>query len=402
MQHWWLPESGAGVRTLISDDVVWLAHAVAHYAEVTGDEALLDEQVPFIKGEALADGQHDSFYKPEITTDLASIYEHAARGLDLAIARTGENGLPLILGGDWNDGMNRVGIEGKGTSTWLGWILAGTLDTFLAHARSRNDADRVNRWQTHLESLRNALETAGWDGAHYRRGTFDDGTPLGSDESDECRIDSIAQSWSVLSGQGQKDRQTIAMDAVMTRLVDREKGVIRLFTPPFENTSHDPGYIKAYPPGVRENGGQYTHAATWVVLALAELGRGDDAYACFSLLNPVNHALNPAEAEIYRTEPYVVAADVYGEGALARRGGWTWYTGSAGWLYRAAVEGILGVTRKGDRIHVRPALPSAWDRADVDLTLDGKTRRIALIRKGGAIEVSVDGTVIETESGFAL
>ncbi len=403
VQHWWLPQTGAGVRTLISDDVVWLAHAVDHYCTATGDMSLLDEQVPFITGEALQPGQHDSFYRPEISGETGSVYEHAARGLDLAIQRTGENGLPLILGGDWNDGMNRVGIEGKGTSVWLGWLLAGTLESFLVHARNRGDQKRVALWEAHLPRLTAALEQAGWDGSHYRRGTFDDGTPLGSDQSEECRIDSIAQSWSVLSGKGDPERQQIAMNAVLERLVDEEKGLIRLFTPPFEKASHDPGYIKAYPPGVRENGGQYTHAATWVVLALAKLGRGDDAYRCFSMLNPVNHAKAPDAAETYRVEPYVVAADIYGEGMLARRGGWTWYTGSAGWLYRAAVEGILGISRRGDRLLVQPVLPSGWDRADVDVGIGGRTRRIAMIRKGGGIEVSVDGMVLENAAeGFAI
>ncbi len=403
VQHWWLPQTGAGVRTLISDDVVWLAHAVDRYVDVTGDVGLLDEQIAFLSGEALAEGQHDAFYRPETSQQTASIYEHAALGLDLAIRRTGENGLPLILGGDWNDGMNRVGIEGRGTSVWLGWLLAGTLDTFLAHARTRDDGVRIDRWQTHLEKLRGALEEAGWDGHYYRRGTFDDGTLLGSAVSEECRIDSIAQSWSVLSRQGQPDRQQAAMNAVMDQLVDRDAGMLRLFSPPFETTSHDPGYIKAYPPGVRENGGQYTHAATWVVLALAELGRGDDAHACFSLLNPVNHALTRTQADIYRVEPYVVAADVYGEGDLARRGGWTWYTGSAGWLYRAGVEGILGITKRKNRILLAPALPQDWDRVDVDMTVGGRMRRIAMIRKNGDIEVSVDGTVLDNpKEGFAL
>lgn len=403
LQHWWLPQTGAGVRTLISDDVVWLAHAADRYVTTTGDLSLLDEEVPFITGQALAEGQHDSFYRPDVSAETATVYEHAARGLDLAIQRTGENGLPLILGGDWNDGMSRVGEEGRGTSVWLGWLLAGTLDTFLVHARRRSDDTRMVLWEAHLQKLLAALESVGWDGGHYRRGTFDDGTPLGSDASEECRIDSIAQSWSVLSGKGDPVRSRMAMDAVLTRLVDRENGLIKLFTPPFEHASHDPGYIKAYPPGVRENGGQYTHASTWVVLALAMLKRNDDAYRCFSMLNPINHALTAQEADIYRVEPYVVAADVYSEGALARRGGWTWYTGSAGWLYRAAVEGILGIRRVGDRIVLDPALPSAWDRVDLELTVGGRTRRIAMIRRQDRIEVSVDGSVLEKPSdGFAV
>ena len=403
VQHWWLPETGAGVRTLISDDIVWLAYAADHYCSVTGDLSILEEQIAFLEGEPLADGEHDSFYRPEVTRDTATLYEHAARALDLAIERTGDNGLPLILGGDWNDGMNRVGIEGKGTSVWLGWLLAATLERFAARAGARGDDARASRWSAHLGTLRDALETAGWDGEHYRRGTFDDGALLGSSQSDECRIDAIAQAWSVLSGQAPAEHQHRAMDAVLEQLVDADANLIRLFTPPFQHTDHDPGYIKAYPPGVRENGGQYTHGATWVVLALAKLGRADDAYRCFEMLNPVNHALTRSAAEQYRVEPYVVAADVYGAGGLTGRGGWTWYTGSAGWLYRAAVEGILGIVREGDNIRLTPAMPSSWNQAEVDLDIDGKTHRIAMRRQDGKINLSVDGKDLpEGESRFAI
>ena len=393
--HWWLPNTGAGVRTLISDDVVWLGHATAHYCTVSGDRAILNEEIAFIEGAALEPGQHDSFFQPKPSETKASLYEHCARALDLAIKRTGENGLPLILGGDWNDGMNRVGIEGKGTSVWLGWFLATTLRSFLPIAQERGDQARAERWSGHLESLKQALETAGWDGGHYRRGTYDDGTPLGSDASEECRIDSIAQSWSVLSGEGDPARASQAMDAVMARLADEEHRIIRLFTPPLSGTEQDPGYIKAYPPGVRENGGQYTHAATWVVLALAKLKRSDDAWKAFQMLNPVTHALTRDEADLYRVEPYVVAADVYGEGALTGRGGWTWYTGSAAWLYRVAVEGILGLRREGDRLIVDPALPSDWTGFTARLTIGGATHAVTVTRENGEIVSRVDQTVIK-------
>jgi len=333
VQHWWLPNTGAGVRTHISDDVVWLAHAIDQYVAATGDKAFLDETLAFLKGPVLPQDQHDSFFQPNISSEEASLYEHAARALDLAIARTGVHGLPLILGGDWNDGMNRVGEKGEGESVWLGWFLAATLKTFLGHAEERGDQARITRWTTHLAVLRQALATAAWDGDYYRRGYFDDGTPLGSAQSDECRIDSIAQSWSVLSGEGEPEKSTKALDAALAHLVDEEAGIVRLFTPPFEKTKLDPGYIKAYPPGVRENGGQYTHAAIWLGMALAKAGRAADAWRCFELLNPINHARDTETAEQYRVEPYVVAADIYGGEAYAGRGGWTWYTGSAGWLY---------------------------------------------------------------------
>ncbi len=401
VQHWWLPESGAGVRTRISDDVVWLAHAAHEYIQVTGDESLLDEEIAFLDGPPLEATQHDAFFQPTTSGEVGSLYEHAARALDIAIERTGENGLPLILGGDWNDGMNRVGIGGRGTSVWLGWFLATTLKRFVGHAARRGDQVRVERWSEHLDKLQEALDGAGWDGSYYRRGYFDDGSALGSSESEECRIDSLSQSWSVLSGIGQQDRAQQAMDAVMAELVDADAGIIRLFTPPFSNTSRDPGYIKAYPPGVRENGGQYTHAATWVVMALAQLGRGDDAWRCFQMLNPINHSLDAQAAEGYRVEPYVVPADVYGAGSLTGRGGWTWYTGSAGWLYRAAVEGLLGIRREGQRLLVRPALPSHWNGFSAELVIDGTTYSVEVEKRDDGMVVSkVNGQPVSAEGAL--
>ncbi len=393
--HWWLPGNGSGVRTLISDDVVWLAHAVEHYCSVTGNTDILKEHIAFIEGPALEEGQHDSFFQPKISEMRADLYEHCVRALDLAIARKGENDLPLMLGGDWNDGMNRVGIEGRGTSVWLGWFLASALRAFLPFVRERGDEARAKTWEVHLEILKAALETAGWDGAYYRRGYYDNGTALGSAENDVCRIDSIAQSWSVLSGEGQPERSGQAMDAVMAELADPDHQIVRLFTPPLSDTEQDPGYIKGYPPGVRENGGQYTHAATWVVLALARLGRGDDAWKAFQMLNPVNHALDREAAEHYRVEPYVVAADIYGEGPLTGRGGWTWYTGSAAWLYRAAVEGILGVTVEGDRLIVRPVMPQGWNGFEAKLKIAGRVHAISVSRDENSGEpiVSINNTV---------
>ncbi len=402
VQHWWLPRSGAGVRTMISDDVVWLAHAVATFVSATGDDTLLQEKVPFLTGPALKPGEHDAFFTPEATRETAPVYEHAARALDLAIARIAESGIPLILGGDWNDGMNRVGEEGRGDSVWLGWFLLATLRSFAPIARDRGDATRAGAWERHAEALARSIEANGWDGEWYRRASYDDGTPLGSRTSDECHIDSIAQSWSVLAG-GDAARASQAMDSAMRELVDRDLSIVRLFKPPFSRTEKEPGYIKSYPPGVRENGGQYTHAATWFVIALARLGRGNDAWSCFRMLNPISHALDEAAAERYRVEPYVVAADVYSEGPMAGRGGWTWYTGSAGWLYRAAVEGILGILREGDRLLVRPALPDEWSGFEATLTLDGKQFHVTVARhaEGGAPTVSVNGKPMP-EDGFVM
>ena len=402
VQHWWLPASGTGVRTMISDDVVWLGHAVAHYVDVTGDDALLDVELPFLEGPELDPGEHDRMYTPGVSERTVPVYEHCALALDLAIRRTGEHGLPLMLGGDWNDGMNRVGEAGRGESVWLGWFLAQTLHAFGPLAEARGDVDRIARWGAHESALLAALAEHGWDGGWYRRAWYDDGAPLGSTESDECRIDSLAQSWSVMSGLGDPERSRTAMDAVLTRLVDDEADLVRLFEPSFEHTDHEPGYIKGYPPGVRENGGQYTHAATWVVYALALQGRGDEAHACFSKLNPVRHATDRASADVYRVEPYSVAADVYSSPDKLGRGGWTWYTGSAGWLYRAGVEAILGITKRGDRVRVRPALPSGWPGYSAELRVDGEVLTIRVTANGGGDpDVSVNGVAVGPE-GYRL
>ena len=400
VQHWWLPRTGAGVRTMISDDVVWLAHATARYLSVTGDAAILKEQLPFIDGQALGEGEHDAFFTPEISKKTVSLYDHCARALDLAIKRSSPAGLPLILGGDWNDGMNRVGEHGKGESVWLGWFLLKTLGDFAAVAKSEGDSKRAQTWVKHAEALKRALESTAWDGEWYRRGSFDDGTPLGSRTSEECRIDSIAQSWSVLSGEGDAARSTTAMQQATNLLVDDKLKIVKLFTPPFSKTQKDPGYIKSYPPGVRENGGQYTHAATWFVIALAEMGQTDEAYRCFSMLNPVNHASDEASAEQYRVEPYVVAADIYAGDDKGGRGGWTWYTGSAGWLYRAAVEGILGIERRGKQITFRPKLPSHWDGYQASLKMLGAEIKVHVVRdkKTKTISLEVDGSKTKSAS----
>lgn len=385
VQHWWLPGSGAGVRTTISDDVVWLAYGVHQYVSVTGDRDGLDAQVPFIEGPELEDGQHDAYFTPAQSGETASLYEHCARALDLAVSRTSPNGLPLMLGGDWNDGMNGVGKEGRGESVWLGWFLLKTLQDFLPFARDRGDEGRVAAWTSHVQRLKEALETHAWDGAWYRRGSFDDGTPLGSSQSDECQIDSIAQSWAVLSGAADPERADQAVGNAVRLLVDDKLQIARLFTPPFERTNKDPGYIKSYPPGVRENGGQYTHASTWLVFALTALGRPEDAWRVFCMLNPVNHALDAEAARRYRVEPYAVAADIYSEGDKAGRGGWTWYTGSAGWLYRAGVEAILGIRKEGTQLHVNPCLPAEWPGFTATLRFGAATYTIVVERAEGAV-----------------
>ncbi len=364
VQHWWLPPSGQGVRTRISDDRIWLSYAAAHYIETTGDIAVLDEVVPFLEGQQLGPGEHDAYFQPMLAEESATLFEHCARGLDQSLA-VGTHGLPLIGTGDWNDGMNRVGERGSGESVWLGWFLHATLTAFAPLAKARDETARAAKWLTHAAGLRAALERDGWDGGWYRRGYFDDGTPLGSSASEECRIDSIAQSWSVISGAAVPTRAARAMAAVDEQLVRRDDGLALLFTPPFDATPLDPGYIKGYPPGIRENGGQYTHAAAWSVIAFAALGDGDKSAELFSILNPINRSRSRADVQRYKVEPYVVAADVYSVAPHVGRGGWTWYTGSAAWLYRAGVEAILGFRLQGAFLSIAPCIPKAWPRLEI-------------------------------------
>jgi cyclic beta-1,2-glucan synthetase len=358
LQHWWLVPLGQGVRTRIADDTVWLAYCAHHYIETTGDLAVLDERIAFLKGRELKAGEHDAFYLPEESAQSASLFEHCARALDHSL-KIGEHGLPLFGTGDWNDGMNRVGEGGRGESVWLGWFLHYALSSFAPLAAARGELAREQAWRAHAAALQKSLELA-WDGDWYRRGYFDDGTALGSAASSECRIDSIAQSWSVMSGAGDSGRARRAMASVESQLVRPDPGLVLLFTPPFDRIALDPGYIKGYPPGLRENGGQYTHAATWAVIAQAMLGNGEKAAHWFSLLNPINHTRSPADIERYRVEPYVVAADIYSVPPNEGRGGWTWYTGSAGWMYRAGLEWILGFRVRAGKLLLQPCIPPAW------------------------------------------
>ncbi len=399
VQHWWLPSSGEGVRTRISDDSLWLPYTAAHYAEVTGDLGVFDEKVPFIEGPALRAGEHDAYFRPVVSGESATLFEHCARALDRSLA-VGSHGLPLFGGGDWNDGMNRVGEGGKGESTWLGWFLHAALSAFAPLAENRGERARAAAWRRHADGLRQSLERAGWDGAWYRRGYFDDGTPLGSASSDECRIDSIAQSWAVISGVADPARGARAMAAMDEYLVRRGDGLVLLFTPPFDRTPLDPGYIKGYPPGIRENGGQYTHAAVWSVIAFAMLGDGDRAGEMFSILNPIHHANTRTSVHRYKVEPYVVAADVYGQPPHVGRGGWTWYTGSAAWMYRAGLEWILGFRQRGASLLVDPCVPKAWRGFEIAFRHRSARYEITVENprgvSRGVVRVEIDG---ETQAG---
>jgi cellobiose phosphorylase len=358
--HWWHPPLGRGVRTHFSDDYLWLPYATCRYVECVADSGVLDAKVQFLEGRPVKPEEEAYYDLPNRSEEAATLYEHCVRAIERGL-RFGEHGLPLMGCGDWNDGMNRVGYLGKGESVWLAFFLYDVLNRFAKLAVAHGERAFADRCLAEASKLKQNIERNAWDGSWYRRAYFDSGEPLGSKLGTECQIDSLPQSWSVISGAGEPSRSRQAMEAVDSMLVCRDLGLIKLFEPPFDTSQPSPGYIKGYVPGVRENGGQYTHGAIWAAMAFALMGNGERAWELFGMLNPVHHGATPKQIAVYKVEPYVVAGDVYAVAPHEGRGGWTWYTGSAGWMYRLLVETLLGVNLEGERLRLAPRMPKAWE-----------------------------------------
>jgi cyclic beta-1,2-glucan synthetase len=399
--HWWHPPSGRGVRTRCSDDLAWLPYVTAEYVAATGDATILEESVPFLHGDPLKPEEHDRYAQYETSTSAAPLFEHCRRALERAVTK-GAHGLPLMGDGDWNDGMSRIGAEGRGESVWLGWFLCATMDRFAALATGRDETAAAATWRERAESLRVKITDVAWDGAWYLRAFHDDGSLVGSAKSRECRIDSIAQSWAVLSkdpSNGNEVRMRAALRAADEELVREPDRLVLLFWPPFDSTLHDPGYVRAYPPGIRENGGQYTHAATWLGFAHAALGDGERAERIFRLLNPVLHARSAEDSARYRVEPYALAADVYSCPPWVGRGGWTWYTGSAAWMWRLGVEAILGLQREDGHVRIAPCIPPKWKGFEAWVRVGLRTLHVTVdnaAHGAGVTTITVDDVTLDS------
>ena len=405
--HWWHPPGDRGLRTRVVDDLLWLPYCTAHYVRATGDRAVLSEMAPYIRARVLEREEGEAFLAPEPARQFRDLYEHCCHAIDRSLA-LGAHGLPLFGTGDWNDGMNAVGHEGRGESVWMAFFLYAVLDGFMPLCHLRGDEARARRYQEHQERLRAAIEREAWDGEWYRRGWYDDGTPLGTREGDECRIDAVAQAWATLSGAAPRERAEQALRSVDAHLALEPARMVRLLAPPFDLTRHNPGYIKGYVPGVRENGGQYTHAALWVARAMAESGRADRAAELLEWISPASRATTRADADTYQVEPYVVAADIYAEPPHVGLGGWTWYTGSSGWMYRTVIESLLGVTLEGgDTLILEPRWPRNWDRCRVRLRPPGGRAMVDIEMRASRgehprlAEATLDGIDVVVQAGRA-
>ena len=357
--HWWHEETERGIKTRFSDDLLWLVYLTCEYIEFTGDRTILDIETPYLIGKDLEDTEYERYDKYLQTQEQESIYNHCIRAIERSL-NFGQNGLPKIGSGDWNDGLSNVGPNGKGESVWLGFFLYNILDRFIPICKEKGEINKVEKYERVKETLKKSLNTNGWDGRWFKRAFMDDGNILGSMANDECRIDSIAQSWSVISNAGDNDKKYISMESMENHLIDKENGIVKLLDPPFEKSKLNPGYIKSYLPGVRENGGQYTHAAIWVIIAEAILGFGDKATEIYRMINPIEHSRTKESAKKYKVEPYVIPADIYGANNLAGRGGWTWYTGSSSWYYKAGIEYILGLKIKEGYMKIEPCISKEW------------------------------------------
>lgn len=368
VEHWWHEETGRGIRTKFSDDLLWLVYLTCEYIEFTGDKSILEEKTTYLKGELLKENEDDKYDKFETTKEEGTIYEHCIKAIERSL-NFGENGLPKIGSGDWNDGFSNVGTKGKGESIWLGFFLYDILNKFIPIMKEKlpnSDVEQqIIKYEQIMQQLKRSLNTNGWDGRWFKRAFMDDGSTLGSMANDECRIDSIAQSWSIISNAGDNDKKFISMESLENHLIDRENGIIKLLDPPFDKGKLNPGYIKSYLPGVRENGGQYTHAAIWVIIAEALLGFGDKATDLYRMINPIEHARTKEACNKYKVEPYVIPADIYGASNLAGRGGWTWYTGSSSWYYKAGIECILGLKIRDGVLSVEPCIPKDWKEYNI-------------------------------------
>jgi cyclic beta-1,2-glucan synthetase len=401
VQHWWHPPVGRGVRTHFSDDYLWLPYVTCRYVSCTADTGVLDEQAPFLDARPVMPEEESYYDLPNRSQEIATLYQHCVRAIEHGL-KFGEHGLPLMGSGDWNDGMNLVGKEGRGESVWLAFFLYDVLSQFAEIARGRGDASFAECCLTQAKQLQENIEKNAWDGQWYRRAYFDNGEPLGSQTNLECQIDSLPQSWSVISGGGDLQRSRQAMNAVDQHLIRRQSMLIQLFDPPFDKSPLNPGYIKGYIPGVRENGGQYTHGAIWTAMAFALMGENERAWELFALLNPMQHGATAEQIATYKVEPYVIAADVYAVAPHIGRGGWTWYTGSAGWMYRFLTETLLGVHLEGNRLRITPRFPPSWNSYKIHYRHRQTVYHITVNRLSadgtGVNELSLDGQTLAEET----